>query len=262
VAQGFSKGKSLMGDQMELTMSGEERLEGALSFLASRSKSSVRVLSPTLSEIFNGCTEQVRTLLCNITEARNLAEYRQEFDRSFPKYTSLMLAMSHIANAAIPRESIERLTRESICEVESAFRDKAAAEAFGEAVRNQVLFTVWTLRKINDLVDQINAAKVEPSKRKVDREKCSMFTFYLFRGQLSLDCFNLALATRKAIYPDVADQLIDGLRGMVNAYAHAREGLELRVPGEEPKFDVPPLDEEDRAVLDASLDSAGELAAD
>jgi hypothetical protein len=251
-----------MGEHMELTRSGEERLEGALSFLASRSKSSVRTLSPTLSEIFNGCTEQVRTLLCNMVETRSLAEYRQEFDRSFPKYVSLMLAMSHIANAAIPRESIERLSRESICEVESDFRQKEAAEAFGEEVRNQVLFTVWTLRKINDLVDQINAAKVEPSIRKADREKCSAFTFFLFRGQLSLDCFNLALATRKAIYPEVADQLIDGLRSMVNAYAHAREGLDLRVPVEEPTFDVAPADEEDCAVLDISLRSAGEFTAD
>jgi len=247
---------------MGLAMTGEERLEGALSFLASRSKSSARALSPTLSEIFNGCSEQVRTLLSNIIEARNLAEYRTEFDRSFPKYTSLILAMSHIANAVIPRESIERLTRESICEIESDFRENEAAEAFGEAVRNQVLFTVWTLRKINDLVDQINAANVEPSKRKADGEKCSMFTYYLFHAHLSLDCFKLALATGKAIYPEVVDRLIDGLRSMVNAYAHAREGLELRVPAEELKFDVSPMDDEDRAVLDASLSSAGDLSAD
>ncbi|MGH9504006.1 MAG: hypothetical protein ACRD20_14235 [Terriglobales bacterium] len=259
----ISKGESLkMGEHVELAMTGDERLEGALSFLVSRSKSSARTLSPNISDILNGCAEQIGTLVCNIVETRNLAEYRQEFDRSFPKYFSLMLAMSHIANAAIPRESIERLSRESICEVEADFRAKEAAEAFGEAVRSQVLFTVWTLRKINDLVDQINATKVEPSKTNADREKCFMFTYYLFRGQFSLDCFNFALAQRKAIYPEVVDQMIDGLRGMVNAYAHAREGLELRVPTEEPRCDVPSLDDEDNALLNASLDNAGELAAD
>ena len=251
-----------MGEHVELAMTGDERLEGALSFLASRSKSSARTLSPNITDILNGCAEQIRTLLCNVVETRTIAEYRQEFDRSFPKYLSLMLAMSHIANAVIPRESIESLSRESICEVEADFRAKEAAEAFGEAVRNQVLFTVWTLRKINDVVDQINAAKVEPSKRKVDRENCFKFTFCLFRGQLSLDCFNLALATHKPIYPEVVDQLIDGLRGMVNAYAHAREGLELRVPTEEPKCNVPSMDDEDNALLGASLDNAGELAVD
>lgn len=247
---------------MELVMTGEERLEGVLSFLASRSKSSARTLSPTITDVFNGCAEQVRTLLCNILEAQNLAEYRQEVERSFPKYIGLMTAMSHIANAVVPRESIERLSRESICEVEADFREIGAAEAFGETVRNQVLFTVWTLRKINDLVEQINAANIKPSKKKADREKCAVFTYYLFRAQLSLDCFNIALENHKAIYPDVVEQLTDGLRGMVNAYAHAREGLELRVPTEEPTIDVPSMDEEDCALIDVSLDNAAEFPAD
>ena len=238
-----------------------ERLEGILSFLASRSKSSARTLSPNISEVFNGCAAQLRGILGSIIESRTRADYQREFQRSFSKYVGLTLAMSHFASAVIPRESIERLSRESICELEADFRDKGM-DAFGEDVRNQALFTVWTLRKVNDLVDQIIAAKLDDSQKKADSASCVKFNFHLFRAQFGLDCLNLAIETNKAIYPEVIDELTDGLKSMVNAYAHARQGLELRVPTVEPTLTIAPMDDEDRALLDISLRSAGDLAAD
>ena len=47
---------------------------------------------------------------------------------------------------------------------------------------------------------------------------------------------------------------------MVNAYAHAREGLELRVPTSEPTLNIPPMDDEDRILLEISMNSADDLA--
>ena len=251
---------ALTADEAGMTLQ-SERLEGILSFLASRSKSSARTLSPNISEVFNGCAAQLRGILGSIIESRTRADYQREFQRSFSKYVGLTLAMSHFASAVIPRESIERLSRESICELEADFRDKGM-DAFGEDVRNQALFTVWTLRKVNDLVDQIIAAKLDDSQKKADSASCVKFNFHLFRAQFGLDCLNLAIETNKAIYPEVIDELTDGLKSMVNVYAHARQGLELRVPTVEPTLTIAPMDDEDRALLDISLRSAGDLAAD
>lgn len=251
---------AITADDAGLTLQGE-RLEGVLSFLASRSKSSARTLSPSISDVFNGCAAQLREILGNMIESRTKTDYQREFDRSFSKYVGLTLAMSHFASAVIPRESIERLSRESICEMEADFRDKGM-NAFGEVIRNQALFTVWTLRKVNDLVDQIIAAKLDASKKKADSASCGNFNFHLFRAQFGLDCLNLALETNKAIYPDVIDEFTDVLKSMVNAYAHAREGLELRVPSIEPTLTIPPMDDEDRALLDMSMRSANDLAAE
>jgi len=251
---------ALTADEAGMTLQ-SERLEGILSFLASRSKSSARTLSPNISEVFNGCAAQLRGILGSIIESRTRADYQREFQRSFSKYVGLTLAMSHFASAVIPRESIERLSRESICELEADFRDKGM-DAFGEDVRNQALFTVWTLRKVNDLVDQIIAAKLDDSQKKADSASCVKFNFHLFRAQFGLDCLNLAIETNKAIYPEVIDELTDGLKSMVNAYAHALQGLELRVPTVEPTLTIAPMDDEDRALLDISLRSAGDLAAD
>jgi len=235
--------------------------EGVLSFLVSRSKSSARSLAPTVSDVFNGCVEEVNGILSNIIETKTREDYRREFNRSFPKYVGLTMAMSHVANAVIPREAIERLSRESICEIEADFRDKGI-EAFGEAVRNQALFTVWTLRKVNDVVDQIIASKLEESKKKADAGNCAWFNFHLFRAQFALESLNLAVDRNRAIYPEVIEELTDGLKSMVNAYAHAREGLELRVPTKEPTFSIPEMDDEDRDLLETSMRSAGDFSAD
>src|SRR5438445_4055882 len=227
-----------MGTRMNVAVTADQvglfpLQEAVLSFLASVSKSSPRTLTPTVSEVFNGCAEEVSSILSNILETRNRADYRREFARSFSKYVGLTLAMSHVASAVIPRESIERLSRESICEMEADFREKGV-EAFGEDVRNQALFTVWTLRKINDLVDQIIASNLADSEKKTDVENCAKFNVNFFRAQFGLDCLNQAIEMNKDIYPEVIEELTDGLKSMVNAYAHAREGLELRVPTSEP----------------------------
>ena len=250
-----------MNDCMTADKAGLSLQEGVLSFLASRSKSSARTLTPQVSEVFHGCVAEIKDILSNMIDARTRADYRREFERSFPKYVGLTMAMSHIANAVIPRDSIERLSRESICEMEADFRDKGL-EAFGEGVRNQALFTVWTLRKVNDVVDQIIAAKLDESKSKADRDNCGMFNFHLFRAQFALECLNLALETNRAIYPEIIDEFTDGLKSMVNAYAHAREGLELRVPTTEPLFTIAEMDDEDNDLLTLSMESASDFAAD
>jgi hypothetical protein len=238
-----------------------ERLEGSMSFLASRSKNSALNLAPTISEVFKLCRGQVHAILCSAIASRTRDDFRREFSSSFEKYIGLTAAMSHFATAVIPRESIERLSRESICEMEADFRDKGL-DAFGETVRNQAIFTVWTLRKINDVVDQIIGVKVDPSKKKADSDSCTMFNTHLLRAQFCLDCLNEAMDAKKAIYPDVIDELTDGLKSMVNAYAFARAGLELRIPTQEPTLNIAPMDDEDRALLEVSMHSADEFVAD
>lgn len=232
--------------------------EGDLSFLISRSKASARTLSPSAIDVFKGCYEAVKQALSAVIETRTAADFNRVFQREFPRYVSLSLAMSKFASAVIPEPLIEQLTRESICEMEAEFRENGLA-AFGTAVRDQALFTVWTLRKISELVSQIIATKPQESKKKEDSECRANFTLCMFRAQFSLDCLSASLETRQAIYPQVLEELVDGLRAMVNAYAWARRGLEFRAPSTETNFEVPPLDDEDRSFMDATLAAASDF---
>jgi hypothetical protein len=231
---------------------GTGRMEGLLSFLASRSKSSSRTLAPAVSEVFKGCADEVRKILCNVIQTRTAAEYQRESVDAFKRYIELVFAMAYIAKAVIPNDERERLTRESICEMEADFRDKAQA-AFGTVVRDQLVFTVWTLRKIDEVASEIAAASLDPSRRKEDDENRSQYHFYLLSAHFSLDCLGMALETERSVYPEVLEELIDGLRSMVNAYAHVRQGLEMRVPSVEPNLAIPEMDEEDHLLLNTAF---------
>lgn len=239
----------------------ERPLEGILAFLVSRSKRSVRELSEPASDVFKGIATTLDQLALTMIEKRTAAEYKAAHAETFPKYAALTLALSHFATVSVPQDVVERLTRESICELEADFREKALV-AFGSIARDQSMFTIWTLRKINDLVGQIHALKLDESKKKEDREFCLNFNLYAVNAHFSLDCLSLALQMNRPIYPEVMAELVMGLRGMVNAYAWVRRGLELRSPSAEEPIETLVSDEEDDVFTRAAMVNLAELSDD
>jgi hypothetical protein len=235
-----------------LSLNDERPLEGLLSFLAPRSRRSARELSESTVEVFNGVAGVVERLLMNVIEKRTAAEFDAAFTEAFQKYVVVTLASSRFAQAMVPPDVVDRLTRESICELETDFRDKALL-AFGAAARDQALFTIWTLRKVNELVTQICAVKVDQSKQKEDKEYSYQFNVSALRAQFCLDSLNLALRINRPIYPEVMQELIEGLRAMVNAYTWARRGFELRFPATEQPLELTGADAEDEELLRASM---------
>jgi len=247
--------------QAGLAFENDRPLEGVLAFLASRSKKSARELSEPAGEVFKGVAGILDQFLTTAIEKRTAAEFRAAFGDLFPKYAAMTLALSRFASAIVPPDVVDRLTRESICELEADFREKALP-AFGAVARDQAMFTIWTLRKINDLVSQIYATKLDESKQKEDGEYSSQFNICALSAHFSLDCLNMALQLNRPIYPEVMSELIDGLRSMVNAYAWARRGLALRVSSAEHSVEENISDEEDEVFVKASMLNLAELGED
>jgi len=227
-------------------------LEGALAFLASRSKKSARQVSAPAHEVFKGMVEATEQMLLKVIESRTEAEFRKVFDDSWPKYAAIAISLSSFSRVMVPADVIDRLTRESICELEADVREKAVA-AFGASIRDQILFTIWTLRKINDVLTQIATVRADEQKGQQDREYCSKFILYGYRAQFSLDCLHMALRLNRPIYPEVMDGLKDGLRSMVNAYSWARLGLALRQPSDDTHEPRMISDEEDLELVQSSM---------
>lgn len=243
---------ALTMESLSLAFPSEQSLDGVLSFLASRSKRSVRELSSPTSEIFNGIAVIMDELILNAIQKRTKDEFNASFEENFPKYVAMTIALSQFSHAVVPPEVVERLTRESICEMESDFREKALP-VFGSVVRDQAVFTIWTLRKINDLLTQILATKLDDSKKQEDREYSRQFNHYALCGYFSLDCLNMALRIDRPIYPEVMAELTDGMRAIVNAYAFARRGAALRIPSLEQPSVATIVDDEDEYLLGASM---------
>lgn len=229
----------------------EGPLEGALAFLASRSKKSARQVSPPAHEVFKGVVEATEQVLLRVIETRTETEFHQVFEDAWPKYAAIAVALSSFAHVMVPPDVINRLTRESICELEADIREKGLA-AFGTAIRDQTLFTVFTLRKINDVLTQISTLKADVSKQEQDREFFANFVMYAYRAQFGLECLQMALRLNHPIYPEVLDGLQDGLRSMVNAYAWARQSLSLRLPSDD-TMEPMESDEEDEELLRSSM---------
>lgn len=229
--------------------------EGLLSSRVSRAKNAKRSLAPSASDVLAGCVDAIGVILRSAIETRTRAEYARVFNDLFPKYAAVTCAVSHFATAVIQKPLREQLVRESICEMETDFRDKGLA-AFGTAVRDQAMFTVWTLRKINELADQIIGLPIPSEKKKEDAEYSGKFNIHVLRAQFSLDCLNAALEGEQAIYPEVLEEIIDGLRSMVDAYTWARRGLQIRVPDQRSE-EIPILAEaEDAAMIDFAFSEA------
>jgi hypothetical protein len=227
----------------------DERHEGLMSFLVSRSKKAVRSLTPSTAEVLHGCSSAIDQILLRAVQTRTKAEFQNVFDAAFPKYVSLSMAISHFATAVIQKSVREQLIRESIGEMEMDFKDKGLA-AFGAEVRDQAIFTVWTLRKVNDLTTQIIATPLPKDQENEDEEYCTKFNLHALRAQFNLDCLDASLKSKQAIYPEVLEEVVDGLRSMVNAYTWARRGLEIRLPSVEESVEHHPLTSDDLDLMD------------
>jgi len=223
----------------------------ALVGAASDERPSAKKLSASTQELFRSAAAALEGLVIHVIEKRTAAEFASAEREVFPKYFEGALGLSFLARAAVPVHVLERLTRESFAEMEAEFRDGALL-AFGAAVRDQAIFTVWTLRKVSELCQKIaDAPLLDESRYSADLETFGSFAWHAMRTRFYLDCLLKSMLLRKPIYPAVFGTVIDGLRSAVNAYAWARRALDLRMPHVATEVvGAVEWDEEDQELLD------------
>lgn len=229
-------------------------------FLGLPSKRPAKQLSASAEEVIRNVGGILGQLLTTAIEKRTAAEFISIREEVFPNYARVMLALSRIASAIVPRDVLMRLNAESLCEMEADFRDQALS-AFGPIIQDQAIFTVWTLRKITDLAQRLSAnEKVSDlALKEKDMEFCGMFAYHGLRTRFHLDCLSTSLRSGLPIYPEVLGVISDGLRSGVDAYAWIKQGVDLRLQSEDAIIEPIELDDEDREFLNASaLDMASE----
>jgi hypothetical protein len=211
-------------------------------------------LSPSVDDVVKSIGELLSGLIVRVIEKRTAGDFQTAAHEAFPIYARVMIALSGVITSVVPPNVIERITAESFSELEADLRDHALL-AFGASVQSQAIFTVWTLRKINDLSHQISSAhNLSNQLKERDGDFAKNFAYHVLRARFNLDCLSASMHSHQKhpIYPDVLEVLMDGLRSAVNAYAWIRQGLDLRFPVEEPNLPAVEWDDEDRALLNAS----------
>jgi hypothetical protein len=197
----------------------------------------------------------VHRLVLSTIEKRTGDEFRAAFAETFPNYARLMIAISTVITSTVSRSLIDRISSESFCEMESDIREHALP-AFGADVQSQAMFTVWTMRKINDLMQQIaQRSDITDSLKERDGRIAAHFTATLLTARFGLDCLTLSMYSPRnhPIYPEVLEVITDLLRSAVNAYAWIRQGVDLRFPVDEPVLPNVEWDDEDQELLNGSM---------
>lgn len=222
--------------------------DGGALFPIAISERAAKQVSLTAAELMKSISSVLNDLISLMIERRTAEDFRSLRQNLFPKYFAAIQASSNLARIIIPRPTMERVTAESFCELEADFREHGLI-AFGAEVRDQSLFTIWTLRKIWSICEQIADGSLRPELKDQDAEFRAQFGSDLVWARFHLDCLIFSMRTNKPIYPGVLEVLIEGLRAAVNAYTWARRGLDLRIAPQESERSLAEWDDEDQQLL-------------
>jgi len=229
-------------------------------FVGALSKRSAKQLSGSAEELVRNIATVIDELMVSAIEKRTAVEFMAVWKEVFPNYARVMCALGALSKALIPPLVLEHVTAESLSEMEADFRDHALV-AFGSAIRDQAVFTVWTLRKINDLARKLSSAELAEDDKAKDKAFAGSFIYHGLRMRFHLDCLLASMKHQQPIYPEVLAAISDGLRSGVDAYAWIRQSVDLRIKTTESVLPFIELDEEDREFVDASArDMANEPA--
>lgn len=241
-----------MNRAMEIEQAGvaSDSIGKLLSFVGvSFSEKSTQNLTVDAGEVFRRIEKVLKGLIGSAVAARTAVEFSETRSKVFGEYFRTTSAVSDIAQVMIAPRAMEQLIGDSLCEVENTFKEEGLSR-FGVEVRDQAVFTTWTLRKIRRLTTQFLKDPVtDESEVKMVKD----FAFFLTWTHFHLDCLQMAITQDRIINPEVLAEISDGLRAVVNAYGIVRQGLELQSPQEQAAPSPVIWDSEDQQLLEDSM---------
>jgi hypothetical protein len=243
-----------MKEALALAHGGSIAIDGIgerLAFVGFPSKRAAKQISGSAEDALKGIATLLEQMVVGAIEKRTATDFTAAYEEALPNYARLMFAAGSLIRAVVPRNVIDRVTAEALCEMEADFRDHALA-AFGSSIRDQSLFTVWTLRKISDIGQRLDGKDMPEELKEQDKHFATMFSYHGLRARFHLDCLILSMRTNRPIFPEVLEVISGGLRSAVDAYAWIRQADELRTKPEDPILEFNDLDEEDQDFVEAS----------
>jgi hypothetical protein len=212
-----------------------------------------RQLSGDADEVIKTINAMLQGLVLQVIDKKEKDEFQAARREAFPKYVELVLAAGKILGTITTPSVMSRLASESFCELESDFRGEGS-RFFGPAIEERALFTVWTLRKISGLLDELHAAGNVQCDASKDAEFHRKFLVYALWARFSVDCLVASMRAKRPIYPEAMSAVSDGLRATVDAYAWIRQAVDLRQAADGgTEFATPAWTTEDQELVNESM---------
>jgi hypothetical protein len=224
-------------------------------FIGLRPKSSPsRNISASNESLFKAIAEVSDGLLLQAISEHTSAGFMAKRREVFGNYIKSVVALSEIIDVTIPQTNRTALFEESLTGIESFLKEEALPR-FGPIITDQIIFTFWTIQKTHRILAEIaKSERLGEDTKAEDRKLPQDFSLWAWWSLFHLDCVISAIKHDKSIHPGVLDEISDGLRSAVNAYAIAKEGLNLRqAPVLPVTIEPTDWDEEDQELLDDSM---------
>jgi hypothetical protein len=215
-------------------------------------KSAQKELSGSADEIVKTIASVLEQMVVTAIDKRTAPEFIAVRDQVLPKYAQLVLSWAGIVSAIASSSTLTRLAAESFSELEADIRDHALPE-FGADIRDRAMFTVWTLRKISDVLPAC-AEKVDEKNAQENQEFFTSFLSNVLAARFGIDCLRVSMKSGHRIYPEVLPALDDTLKCVVDAYAWIRQAADLRSNADGEPGAIPTAwDNEDDQLLRESM---------
>ena len=229
---------------------------GSLGAFYETSPSSDAVLEVREERLISSLFESLNIYVLAIASARTIAEFRNERRKVWSKYVRALRALHDTFVNVMPEAITARLSMQAMANVEKDIQ-RRGVELFGSTLTDQALFTLFTVGEIRALAREIMNVDVPDDKRQVDIDLAREYHQDSLWAQFHLDALVAAIRFDRHIAEEIRDDICEGLRSAVNAYAIMKDAAALRQPSIEPirAADLP-WDEEDENLLSSSMRDA------
>jgi hypothetical protein len=210
--------------------------------------------SSQLNDLFKQLAQITDSLVLTAIEKRTAPDFTAAAVGLFNNYVRALRAKSDLLQIILKNDlqATEKIVNRSLTGMEFSFKDYGAKQ-FGSTLTEQAEFTIFSRRKTASLVWKLFEPEVVNHTPSVEAQELgntlySKFALFSAWSQFHLECLTTAMRFKKTIYPDVVPAIVEGLRAEVNAYAIAKQMIDLYLPPAQEEHLVPyawsELDEE------------------
>ncbi len=193
-------------------------------------------ISVQFNDIFKQLAKVTDSLILTAIDKREAAEFTATAINLFNPYMRALRVKSDLLQVILKNDlpATEQIVNRSLIGMEFSFKDHGAKQ-FGSALTEQAEFTIFSRRKTASLVWKLfepEALNHIPSQEAQELANTLYSKFALFSAwsQFHLECLTTAIRVTKTIYPGVVPAIVEGLRAEVNAYAIAKQMIDLYLP--------------------------------
>ena len=193
-------------------------------------------ISLQFNDLFKQLAQVTDSLILTAIEKREAADFAATAINLFNPYMRALRVKSDLLQVILKNDlqATEQIVNRSLTGMEFSFKDYGAKQ-FGSTMTEQAEFTIFSRRKTASLVWKLFEPEVvnhipSAEAQELANTLYSQFALFSAWSQFHLECLTTAMRFNKTIYPDVVPAIVEGLRAEVNAYAIAKQMIDLYLP--------------------------------